>query len=124
MSQIDTGLLEKIDQITQSERLKALKKRFFDSTPGIAAERAVLVSQSWKETEGEHIILRRAKLLKKVLEGVPIILFPGQLFVSNETKYFRGSYPQIDFDGCFLAPLLAEVQGKMTLGGPVERGCV
>ncbi|MBI4192985.1 MAG: hypothetical protein HY525_20935 [Betaproteobacteria bacterium] len=121
---INTGLLGKIDQITLSERAKSVRNQYFSATPGVAAERAVLATESWKETEGEHITLRRAKLFEKVLNGIPIVMFPGQLLVGSETKYFRGSHPQVDFDGCFLIPLLAEEEGKLTLGGPVEKGLV
>ncbi|MBI2873329.1 MAG: hypothetical protein HYY00_09110 [Chloroflexi bacterium] len=119
---IETVLLERIDRTELSERAKALKQRFHSATPGIAVERAVLATESWKETEGEPVVLRRAKLVKKVLEGVPVTVFPGQLLVGSETQYLRGCYPQVDFDGCFLGPLIEEDRGKMTLGGPVEKG--
>jgi pyruvate formate-lyase/glycerol dehydratase family glycyl radical enzyme len=119
---IDTAWLEKIDRIELSERARALKQQLHSTVPGIAVHRAVLATQSWQESQGEPTVLRRAKLVKKVLEGIPIVVFPGQRLVGNETEYFRGCNPQIDFDGCFLEPLLAEDQGKMTLGGPVEKG--
>jgi formate C-acetyltransferase len=119
---IDTALLEKIDRIELGERATALKQQLHNAIPGVAVERAILATESWKESEGEPVVLRRAKLVKKVLEGVPIAVFAGQRLVGNETEYFRGCSPQVDFDGCFLEPLLAEDQGKMTLGGPVEKG--
>ncbi|MBI4333875.1 MAG: hypothetical protein HY673_21645, partial [Chloroflexi bacterium] len=42
----------------------------------------------------------------------------------SETKYFRGANPHCDYNGSYLIPLLKEVQGQVTLGGPVERGLI
>lgn len=121
---INADLLKEIDQITLSERAKSLRERYFSAELGVSVERAVLVTESWQETEGEHITLRRAKLFEKVMNGIPVVIFPGQVLVGSETQYLRGSHPQVDFDGCFLIPLLAEEKGKLTLGGPVEKGLV
>lgn len=113
---VDLSLLKSIDGLTPSKRLLSLRKRFFDEGRHVASERARLAMESWKETEGDTLQLRHARKLKKILEGVPVVIFPGELLVGSQTKYFRGGNPQCDYDGSLLGKLMAE--GRITLGGP------
>ncbi|MBI4331665.1 MAG: hypothetical protein HY673_10335 [Chloroflexi bacterium] len=123
-AKVDSGLLDKIDRLELSQRAARLREEYFGCKPGVAGERARLAMASWKETEGEPIDLRSARLLKRVLEGMPVVIFRGQMLVGSETKYFRGANPHVDYDGSYLTPLLKEVPGTVTLGGPVERGVI
>ncbi|MFH1087740.1 MAG: pyruvate formate lyase family protein, partial [Chloroflexota bacterium] len=124
MLQIDEELLKRIDKLELSERAARLRKEFFATKPKIAGEEVLLKMQSWKETEGEALPLRRAKELKKVLENVPIVIFQGQRLVGSQTKYLRGACPRANFDGQYLSSLLGEKEGTMALGGVVERAIV
>jgi len=124
---VDNELLKQIDSLKMGERARQLKEEFLNCKPRIAGDRARLTAESWQETEGEPIDIRRAKLLSKVLEGVPLVILPGQLLAGNETKYFVGANPICDYNGSYLKQLLDEAEkdeGRMTLGGPVEKGLV
>ena len=46
-----------------TERIKRLKKAFVAAVPEVESERAVLVTESYRETEGMPILIRRAKAL-------------------------------------------------------------
>lgn len=46
-------------------------------------ERARLLTESYKRTEGEPMILRRAKALKHILENMTIYIRPNELVVGN-----------------------------------------
>ncbi|MEM2136308.1 MAG: pyruvate formate lyase family protein [Candidatus Jordarchaeaceae archaeon] len=46
-------------------------------------ERARLLTESYKQTEGEPMILRRAKALKHILENMTIYIRPNELVVGN-----------------------------------------
>ncbi|MBI4330700.1 MAG: hypothetical protein HY673_05435 [Chloroflexi bacterium] len=121
---VDTRLLEKMDRLELSQRAAHLRDEYFNCKPGVAGERARLAMESWKETEGEALDVRWAMLLKKVLEGIPVVIFRGQMLVGSDTKYFRGANPHCDWDGSYLTPMLKEVPGQLSLGGPVERGVI
>ena len=101
MVEVKTGLLEQIDAIELSERHRLLRKEYLECIPGISIKRAQAATQSWKETEGEPLKLRRAKLLRKVTDEVPTVIFPQQLLVCSESEHFRGPNVQVDYDGCF-----------------------
>ncbi|MBM3131425.1 MAG: hypothetical protein FJZ95_00085 [Chloroflexi bacterium] len=49
----------------------------------LCLERARLVTQSYKETEGEPMVLRRAKALKKIIENMTVFVQDYELIVGN-----------------------------------------
>jgi formate C-acetyltransferase len=67
-----------------TERIKQALKRFVDTAPAICPERAVLITQSYKETEALPMVVRRAKALEKILSGMSIFIQDGELLVGNQ----------------------------------------
>jgi formate C-acetyltransferase len=61
-------------------------------------ERALSVTRSFKETEGEPLAIRRAKMLARILEDHPIVVQDGEVIVGTKTRKPRGSpvYPEIN----------------------------
>ena len=49
----------------------------------LCLERARLVTESYRETEGQPMVLRRAKALKKVLENMTVFVQDHELIVGN-----------------------------------------
>ncbi len=76
-------------KIEKTERIPKLIEHLFEKMPQIEAERAVLLTQSYKETEGQPIYLRRAKAFAHILEGLPITIRPLELIVGSNTKMPR-----------------------------------
>src|SRR5512147_2801410 len=92
-------LMKSIDQIQLSERLFKLKDAMFSAPRKISVDRAKLAMESWKETEGEDIEIRRAKLFKKVLESVPIAIYDFDTIVGRETEHLVGAPIFVDETG-------------------------
>ncbi|MEO0252136.1 MAG: pyruvate formate lyase family protein, partial [candidate division WOR-3 bacterium] len=65
-----------------SERVKILKDKV-RVPPKICIERAYWITESYKETEGQPPIIRRALALKKVLENIPITIDAEELIVGR-----------------------------------------
>jgi pyruvate formate-lyase/glycerol dehydratase family glycyl radical enzyme len=63
----------------------------------ICLERARLVTQSYKETEWEPMVIRRAKALKKVLENMTIYIQDKERIVGNMASdpYSIPTYPEL-----------------------------
>lgn len=61
-------------------------------------ERALSVTRSFKETEGEPLAIRRAKMLARILEDHPIVVQDGEAIVGMKTRKPRGSpvFPEIN----------------------------
>ena len=95
----DEALLKRIDNLQLSNRLFQLKDAMFSAPRIISVERVKLAMESWKETEGEDIELRRAKLFKKVLEGVPVAIYDFDIVVGRETEHLVGAPVFVDETG-------------------------
>ena len=73
-------------KIEKSERIPKLIEHLFEKMPEIEADRAVLLTESYKQTEHLPIILRRAKAFQNILEKLPITIRPLELIVGSNTK--------------------------------------
>ena len=84
--------VEKGKDLSRTERLK---ERHFSliSNPELSIERAKYVTESYKETEGEPEIIRRAKAIKNVLAKISVNIWPDELIV--------GSYNGKELGGAF-----------------------
>ena len=56
------------------ERITHLKEELFSSSNHVCFERARIVTESYRETEGEHSALRRARALRDVFTTMPIFI--------------------------------------------------
>jgi pyruvate formate-lyase/glycerol dehydratase family glycyl radical enzyme len=63
-------------------------------------ERDHLLTEYWRQSEGEHIYIRRAKAFHKILTEKTIRIFDGELIVGAPTKYLSGGafYPEFSHD--------------------------
>jgi len=87
-------------QATFSPRVKNLHDGFRAARPEVFAERAVLVTRSYAGTEGQPILLRRARLMEEILNGVTVQIRDGELIVGCKTPAILGSplYPEVACD--------------------------
>ena len=69
------------------QRIQALRKAVVPAPPlrmhRLSAARARLVTESYRETEGEHPAIRRAKAIAHVFRHIPIPLPEGQLLLGT-----------------------------------------
>ena len=68
--------------------------------PELCIERGFLMTESYKETEGEPFIIRRAKALKKILSEMTISIDDDELIVGKTTSKKRGAFiiPEIQWE--------------------------
>lgn len=64
-----------------TQRIKNFKQRYIDAKPSISVQRAVAFTESHRQTEGEAVIIRRAKAFKAVCERIPASIFDQELIV-------------------------------------------
>ena len=75
-------------------------EHLYAKLPEIESARAILLTESYKATEGEPIMMRRAKAFAHILDNIPIIIRDGELVVGSTTIAPRGcqTYPEFSFD--------------------------
>ena len=77
-------------EILKSPRIDRLVGKLFEKMPEIEADRAVLITESYKRTEGEPIIDRRGKAFAHILKNIPITIRDEELIVGSATISPRG----------------------------------
>lgn len=86
--------------IEKRERIDRLVADLFAEMPQIEAERAVLLTESYRQTEGEPIVMRRAKAFAHILDNIPITIRDGELIVGSATLRPRScqAFPEYSFE--------------------------
>ena len=88
------------EPIPKSPRISRLVDRLFAKMPEIESARALLLTESYRQTENEPMVLRRAKAFRHILENIPIIIREEELIVGSSTLAPRGcqTYPEFSYE--------------------------
>ncbi len=86
--------------VEKSDRIKRLVDHLYAKMPEIEAARAELITESYKMTEGQPVIIRKARAFEHILNNLPIIIRPEELIVGSTTIAPRGcqTYPEFSYD--------------------------
>ena len=57
-------------EIAKSDRIPRLVENLYKKMPEIESARALLITESYKETEGQPIIMRRARAFAHILDNI------------------------------------------------------
>ncbi len=81
-----------------NSRIQRMKEHLFKEKRQISLERALLYTESYRQTEGEETIIRRAKAVAHILANVKISIRAGELLVGNRTVRPRSGIlsPEMD----------------------------
>jgi len=81
----------------ESERIKRIKKRFFDTRQSITAERLVLATEAYQKYAGEAIPIFRARVLEYVLDHMTVMIWDDELIVGNVTNAYKGGMLHMEY---------------------------
>lgn len=85
-----------------SHRIQRLKDALFANPREISLERAVLYTESHRQTEGEPVIIRRAKATAHILDNVAISIRDDELIAGNRTIKPRAGIMSPEMDPYWL----------------------
>jgi pyruvate formate-lyase/glycerol dehydratase family glycyl radical enzyme len=102
MSEINTQLLDKIDNIKLGENILKWKQALSTAGWKLFAEREKWTVESWRETAGEDIQLRRALLFKKIVENIEIRIHDYDMLAGRLTPSVIGCMTSIDVCGDYI----------------------
>jgi len=92
--------VEKLPFVLQkSSRIEALKTHLFAKMPEIEADRAELITESYRMTESLPLIRRRSAAFRHILEHIPITIRPNELIVGVNSIAPRGcqTFPEYSY---------------------------
>ena len=116
MAEVNMELLNRIDALQLSDRNQQWKKAMKASGWKLFADREKWTVASWRETEGEDIQIRRAKLFQKIVENVEIRIHDYDVIVGRPTPGVIGCATSFDVCGDYIPDIwndTAELQITM-----------
>ncbi|MCD7950613.1 MAG: glycyl radical protein [Erysipelotrichaceae bacterium] len=72
-----------------TDRMNHFRDQVLDEKPYIDATRALLVTESYKENQNQPAVMKRALMLKNILEKMPIYIEDDTLIVGNQASSNR-----------------------------------
>ena len=87
-------------RIEKSPRIGHLIDHMFKEMPQIEADRAELMTESFKKTESLPMIERKAKAFRHILENIPVTIRPEELIVGSTTVRPRScqTFPEFSYE--------------------------
>ena len=79
----ESAMFKKVFTIKPTSRVQRLRDNFFNIERSLSIERVRIEARVMRETEGEPMITRRAKVFATVLREMPIDIYPDELIVGN-----------------------------------------
>ncbi len=118
---VDQRLINQIDTIGLSPRIEQWKEAMRTAPWKLCAEREKYTVESWRQTEGEDLEIRRAKLIAHVLDNIEIAIHDYDVIVGRPTPYVIGTCTSIDVCGNYI-PDLWDDDGEINLTMNADAG--
>ena len=74
-----------------TDRVQALRNKYFSSRPCITAERLVLQTEAYQKFAGDAAPLFRAKVVNYIMERMTTLVMENELIVGTPTNKYRGA---------------------------------
>ncbi len=87
-------------------RVERLKKEQVEAVPVVEVERALLVTESYQDTEHMAPVLRRAKVVENLFNNMQITIRDDELIVGTTTEHSRSSELGIEYSYDWIEPEL------------------
>lgn len=117
--------LEILKKIPMTNRVKKLRQEVVLAEPSLCSERALIITMSYRRTEGEPILIRRAKAIREILEKMSIRIWQDELIVGNQASARRAAPVFPEWGVYWLERQLDEIetreQDRMTVPTSVKK---
>lgn len=121
---VDFSMLERIEKLDLSVKNKEWLKAVKAAPWKIYADRERWTVKSWRETEGEDLQIRRAKLLKCILDNIEIKIHPFDEIVGRPTPGVIGCPTAIDVCGDYIPGIWKdgdEIEATLSANVKIDR---
>jgi len=83
-----------------TKRISHFREKLINTLPNICVERAVLTTKAYKEHEMDQIVVKRAYMLKEILENMTIYIEPDSVIAGNHASSNRAApiFPEYAMD--------------------------
>lgn len=89
-------------QISKSPRISKLVDELYSVMPTIESDRAEIITESFKNTEGMPLYIRKSMAFKAITEKLPVVIRENELIVGSNTVSPRGCQTFPEFSNKWL----------------------
>lgn len=115
---INLAEINKTDGFTP--RIRAMRDRYLKAVSKVSADRPWYMVESYRQTEGQHPAVRRAKALANVWDNKSIAVHDLDIIMGNFTDAVRGAHPPMEYYPEQMRRLLEANEANWTNSGSVE----
>ena len=93
-------------------RTQTLRDQFIQSETQLCLERTQLYTESFMQTEDEPRIIRQAKALAHILNGIPLRILPDEIIVGAVSDLKRGAMVYPESHGSRIIPEIEDIKTR------------
>lgn len=108
---VDNSLFKEIDKTSLNEKRICWKEAVKKAPYSVHVDRQKYATESWKQTEGEDLEIRRAKLFEHVVKNIEISILDFDYIVGRMGPTVVGAYTAIDICGDYLEDVWSDMGG-------------
>ncbi|MEW6443874.1 MAG: pyruvate formate lyase family protein [bacterium] len=114
-------VVKAVRNIRKAGRKENAEKGMYRPEIKLDLERSILMTESYKETEGEPMVLRRAKALERILTRMTLYIQDWERIVGNNVATPQGLYFGIDMNWRSVRRIVDEAEGSTLLDAAGRR---
>lgn len=107
----DSYITREVKKEPTTERGKRIKKVFLDSRCMLDPEFSILYTKEWKASEGEPLLIRRARAYKYAIENITPVILKDELITMQKTRYMRGAPVYLQYSQKFYPHMIKNATG-------------
>ncbi|KEI01606.1 indoleacetate decarboxylase [Clostridium botulinum] len=93
-----------------TQRGKKIKQRLLEARCMLDPEFSILYTEEWKKSEGEPLLIRRARSYKYAIENITPIILPDELITMQKTRYMRGAPVYLQYSQKFYPHMISNAE--------------
>lgn len=88
------------DREQLTPRIAAMREKILSTRPEVCVERALLTTRAYREHEADPVVLKRAYMLREILENMTVFIEDDTLIVGNQASKNRAApiFPEYAMD--------------------------
>nr|WP_246517121.1 indoleacetate decarboxylase [Clostridium aciditolerans] len=95
-----------------TERGRIIRNRLLEARCMLDPEFSIFYTEEWKRSEGEPLLIRRARAYKYAIENITPAIQPYELITMQKTRYMRGAPVYLQYSQKFYSHMIGKAENS------------
>lgn len=106
-----SGFIQReISKEPTTQRGRNIKKHLLNARCMLDPQFSILYTKEWKNSEGEPLLIRRARSYKYAIENITPVILPDELITMQKTRYMRGAPVYLQYSQKFYPHMISNAE--------------